>query len=168
MKKLKIFILLSIVTVLTVSAQENIYKLRNQFNIGVGFSNLGIPIYAGVDFGIHKDISLGLEGSFRFHNPTINGSSYNNTIIGISGNANDHFNSLFQIPRDWDFYAGANVGFYFWPSTSVYVYNNDHSLLGVGGQIGLRYFVTSRVGVNLEFGGGNAFSGGKIGITSRF
>jgi len=39
--------------------------------------------------------------------------------------------------------------------------------LGIGGQIGGRYYFTEKFGVNLEFGGGNAYSGGKLGISIK-
>jgi hypothetical protein len=86
--------------------------------------------------------------------------------MGFSGNGNYHFNEIFQIPRRWDLYAGLNVGFYAW--TSPDGYNGSHSSgLGLGAQVGGRFFLTPRVGLNLEFGGGNAFSGGKIGLTIK-
>jgi hypothetical protein len=40
--------------------------------------------------------------------------------------------------------------------------------LGLGAQIGGRYFFKDNFGLNLEFGGGNALSGGKFGITYIF
>jgi len=39
--------------------------------------------------------------------------------------------------------------------------------MGRGAQIGGRYYFTQKVGINLELGGGNAFSGGKIGLTFK-
>ncbi|MDP4272352.1 MAG: hypothetical protein Q8909_19855, partial [Bacteroidota bacterium] len=85
---------------------------------------------------------------------------------GISGNANYHFNNVFNIPRNWDLYAGLNLGFYVWSSPDTY--DGSHtSGLGLGAQIGGRYFISKKVGLNLEFGGGNAFSEGKFGLTIK-
>ena len=39
--------------------------------------------------------------------------------------------------------------------------------LGIGGQVGGRYYFNDKVGINLEFGGGNAFGGGKVGVSVR-
>ncbi|WP_366185107.1 hypothetical protein [Flavobacterium ovatum] len=46
------------------------------------------------------------------------------------------------------------------------IYNGAENL-GLGLQIGGRYFFTDRFGINLQFGGGNVTSGGKIGITYK-
>lgn len=137
-----------------------------QLNAGVGLSSWGIPIYVGFDYGAGKDVSVGGEVSFRSYHDDWKNKRYNHGIIGISGNVNFHFNSAFRIPRNWDFYAGLNLGFYMWNSDSGY--EGDHvSGIGLGAQVGGRYYFSNSFGVNLEFGGGNAFSGGKFGITAK-
>lgn len=150
----------------TFYAQSPIAKGGAQLNAGVGLSSWGIPLYIGMDFGIHKDVTLGFEASFRSHHERYNDYRYRHNVIGISGNVNYHFNSLLNIPPKWDFYAGLNIGFYHWNSPNDY-YGDHYSGLGLGGQIGGRYYFTDRVGINLEFGGGNAFSGGKFGISIK-
>jgi outer membrane immunogenic protein len=161
--------LLSIVLLISMGiayAQSPISSGQTQFNIGVGLSSWGIPVYLGLDFGVHKDITLGTEFSFRSYNENWQGDKYRHGVIGISGNGNYHFNSLFGIPPQWDFYAGLNIGFYVWNSPDNYL-GSHSSGLGLGGQIGGRYYFSERMGVNLEFGGGNAFSGGKFGISLK-
>lgn len=164
MKKLSVILLLSFFTFFTVSSQNNLVKGRKQLNAGIGFSGWGIPLYVGVDFGIPHDMTLGIEGSFRSYNQNFTGTKYNSSIFGFSGNWNYHFNRVLEIQRNWDFYAGLNIGFYVWSSPSNYP-GNGTSGLGLGGQVGGRYFFSDKFGINLEFGGGNAFSGGKFGIT---
>jgi len=140
---------------------------RNQLNLGVGFSGWGVPFYIGLDHYVNKDVSIGGEFSYRGYRENWDQNYYNRNIMGFSGNANYHFNTVLDIPRNWDFYAGLNLGFYVWSDGPV-GYNGDHSSgLGLGGQIGGRYYLSNKVGLNLEFGGGNAFSGGKFGITIR-
>ena len=139
---------------------------RSQLNVGVGLSEWGIPIYIGIDHSVHKDITLGAEFSYRSYNENWKNNYYRHNIMGFSGNANYHFNSLLHIPTNWDFYAGANLGFYSWNSPKNYD-GNRTSGLGISGQIGGRYYFSNTVGVNLEFGGGNAFSGGKLGISIK-
>lgn len=147
-------------------AQNPIEKGQAQINAGLGFSGWGIPVYVGFDYGIHEDITIGAEVSYRSYNETYYGSKYGFTIIGISGNGNYHFNNLLGIDPVWDVYGGLNVGFYIWNSPSGYA-GNRASGLGLGLQIGGRYYFSDRFGVNLELGGGNATSGGKIGVSFK-
>ncbi|MBN1252397.1 MAG: hypothetical protein JXR51_01730 [Bacteroidales bacterium] len=148
-------------------AQSPINKGQLQLNAGVGFSSWGIPIYVGLDYGVHPDITVGGEFSFRTYSDNFAGTKYSHSIIGISGNGNYHFNRLLNIPSDWDFYAGLNLGFYFWNSNDDYD-GSDGSGIGLGAQIGGRYYFSDRFGINLELGGGNTLSGGKFGITYKF
>jgi hypothetical protein len=147
-------------------AQGTLGKGNTQLNAGVGLSSWGIPVYVGFDYGVHKDITIGLEGSFRSYNESWTNQKYRHSIIGFSGNGNYHFNTIFNMPSKWDLYAGLNIGFYIWNSPSGYG-GGSSSGLGLGGQVGARYFVSKAVGLNLEFGGGNAFSGGKFGLTFK-
>lgn len=167
MKKLSIIILLSAISLFTVKAQNQLSNGRVQLNAGVGFSGWGVPIYVGMDFGVSRDITLGFEGSFRNYRENYSDIKYHSTIFGISGNGNYHFNRVLEIPSNWDFYAGLNLGFYAWTSPNDYP-GEGNSGLGLGAQIGGRYFFNDRFGLNLEAGGGNAFSGGKFGITYVF
>jgi len=138
----------------------------SQLNVGVGFSDIGTPFYIGLDFGVAPDITLGGEFSYRGYRENWNNNYYDHNIMGFSGNGNYHFNTLLGISPRWDFYAGLNVGFYVWNSPDTY--NGSYSSgLGLGGQVGGRCYLTNKVALNLEFGGGNAFSGGKLGLTVK-
>ncbi len=154
-KSLLTIILIAFATIMY--AQSPVSK--TQFNAGVGISSWGLPVYVGVDFGVHRDITLGAELSFRRR------AKYG-SVVGISGNANYHFNRILNIPSPWDFYAGLNVGYLIWNYDNQYT-GAHASGLGLQAQIGGRYFFSDKFGVNLEIGGGNAFSGGKLGITIR-
>ena len=139
---------------------------HNQLNVGLGLSGWGVPFYIGIDHSVHKDISIGAELSYRNYRENWNDDYYHHNIIGFSGNGNYHFNSLLNIPQKWDFYAGLNLGFFVWSSPDAYDGSNS-SGLGLGAQIGGRYYFSDNIGLNIEFGGGNAFSGGKFGITFK-
>ena len=167
MKKFCIIILLAFITVLSVDAQAPIGYGRRQLNAGVGFSGWGIPVYVGMDFGVQHDITVGFEGSFRSYNENYYGRRYGSSIVGLSGNANLHFNRLLEIQNRWDVYAGLNLGFYFWSSPTDYP-GNGSSGVGIGAQLGVRYYFRNNLGFNLEIGGGNVFSGGKFGISYLF
>lgn len=165
MKK-QILTFIMVLATSAIFAQSPLPKGKAQLNAGVGLSSWGIPVYVGFDFGVHPDITLGAELSYRGYNDTWHEDKYRHSVTGFSGNANYHFNTVLNIPSNWDFYAGLNIGFYSW--NSPYGYEGPYkSGLGIGGQIGGRYFFSNKVGVNLEFGGGNAFSGGKFGVTIR-
>jgi len=166
MKKHYLIVILFVVTS-ALFAQSPVPKGTVQLNAGLGLLSWGIPIYVGLDFGVHKDITLGGELSFRSYNDEWPDSHYKHSILGISGNGNYHFNTLFNIPSNWDFYAGLNIGFYFWKSPDDYP-GSESSSLGLGFQVGGRYYFTDRFGVNLEIGTGNEFSEGKFGISYKF
>lgn len=165
MKKLILFTL-AIFAFNSTQAQCPINKGQAQLNAGFGFSSWGLPVYVGMDFGVHKDVTVGGEASFRSYNGNWNSKNYRHSVLGISANGNYHFNHLLEIPLEWDFYAGANLGFYIWNSPDDYDGDNV-SGLGLGIQVGGRYYFKDNLGLNLEFGGGNAFSGGKIGISIK-
>lgn len=148
-------------------AQAPLSKGEKQLNAGFGFSGWGLPIYFGADFGVYQDITVGGELSFRSYRHDWRGDNYTHRIFGLSGNGNYHFNRILEIPSNFDFYAGLNLGFYIWSSPSDYD-GSESSGLGLGLQVGGRYFFKDNFGLNLEFGGGNAFSGGKFGITYIF
>lgn len=148
-------------------AQYALQKGQGQFNAGIGFSSWGVPVYAGFDVGVHRDISVGGEVSYRNYYDRPGNNRYHHRVFGISGNGNYHFNTLMHIPTNWDFYAGLNVGFYSWNSDDDY--NGAHtSGLQLGAQVGGRYYFNNKFGLNLEAGGASAFSGGKFGITLKF
>lgn len=138
-------------------------KGQGQFNAGFGFSTNGVPVYVGFDYGLGKDISVGGEFSFRQYRSN---GTFTHNIIGIIGNVNYHFNRIANLPSKFDVYLGLNLGYYVWNSPSGYL--GEGSRLGLGGQLGGRYYFNDHFGANLEFGGGLGSSGGKVGISYRF
>jgi len=163
----KLFIVSTFLLVVTIAeGQGSLPVGKAQFNVGVGFSGWGIPVYAGIDVGVSHDITLGGELSVRTYREYWKGYHYRHNIIGVSANGNYHFNRILNIPSQFDFYAGLNIGFYSWNSPDGY-YGDHSSGVGLGAQIGGRYYFNNKVGVNLEFGGGDVFSDGKIGLTFK-
>jgi len=165
MKKIILSIALSLVLGISYS-QSPLPVGTCQLNTGVGLSAWGIPLYLGIDYSVHKDITIGGEFSFRSYREHWESDYYHHNIMGLSVNGNYHFNTLLKIPQKFDFYAGLNVGFYFWTSPEFYD-GHHNSGLGLGAQVGGRYYFSDRVGINLEFGGGNEFSGGKLGVSIK-
>lgn len=148
------------------SAQYALEKGKAQFNFGFGLSEWGAPVFAGADFGLNEDMSLGAEIAFRRFHEDRRALNYNHTVTSIGINWNYHFNALLSIPKQWDVYAGLNAGYYIWNSPDHYT--GDHANgSGLGGQIGFRYYFNNRLGINLEGGSGTALSGGKLGLTVK-
>ena len=163
--KILILALVLLVAAVSVFAQNSV-EGQTQFNAGLGFSNWGIPIYAGLDFGAGRDVTIGGEVSYNSYRENYQDNNYNHSIFGIGGNVNYHFNYILNIPSDWDLYAGLNLGYYIWESPNDYP--GDHnSGIGLGAQVGARYYFTQSAGFNLELGGSSAFSGGKFGISIK-
>lgn len=147
----KHFTLIALITLsLEVLAQNPIPSGTKFLNVGVGFSNHGVPINAGMDFGIGHNLSLGFDVTHRF--------DYKFENWGVAGTFNYHFNQVLNIPSNWDFYAGLNVGAAF---------GNGNSDVDLGAQIGGRYFFNNNTGINLQLGGGNNFSGTRVGLTFK-
>jgi len=147
-------------------AQSPLGKGGRQFNAGLGFSSFGVPIYAGVDFGIHDDITIGPQISYRKYSDRIIGIDYNLNLIIIGLTGNYHFDRILDIPSEWNVYAGLSLNYYSWSTPSNYP-GNRSSDLNIDLQIGGRYFWSENWAANLELGGGTS-SGGKIGITYIF
>lgn len=159
-------VLILLMTLVVAKAQNPLVPGKTQLNLGVGLSEWGVPVYIGIDHGLSPVFTIGGELSYRSYNENWKNISYHHNITGISGNLNYHFNQLLKIPKAFDLYAGANIGFYMWSSPDAY--DGSHSSgLDIGGQIGGRYYFTNKVGINFEAGGGNAFSGGKLGLTIK-
>jgi outer membrane immunogenic protein len=164
MKKISTIIMLTLAVAVTLNAQCPLKKGQYQFNAGLGISGWGVPVYAGVDYAAFNDITIGLLASFVSYNEDLYGSKYTSSVFGITMNGNYHFNTVLEIPKKWDFYAGVNIGYYSWAVPSDYPGKNS-SGLEFGAQIGGRYFINKQFGLNLELGGSGSFPGGKVGIT---
>lgn len=165
MRKVCLLTLFSLISMAAI-AQAPLGKGGAQFNAGFGFSSFGTPIYLGADFGVHRDLTVGPVFSYRNYGYKILGTKYDQSLIVLGLNGNYHFNTIFDLPSEWDVYAGLTLGYYIWSDIDGFD-GGEASGLGFSGQIGARYFFTKKFGVNLEFGGGTA-SGGGLGITYKF
>ena len=153
-------------------AQAPLEEGKIQLNAGVGASGWGIPIYFGLDYGLAPDWTLGGEVSFQADNDPYYYDNkhydYKSRAVGIGVNGNYHFNTLLNMPSNFDFYAGGAVTFFIWDYKD---YKNnphpDNASVGLGVQVGGRYFFNDKFGVNLEFGGGTATGGAKVGVTFK-
>ena len=161
----KNFLLLALFAFGFANAQAPLEEGGLQLNAGIGTSGWGTPVYAGLDYGVARNFTLGGELSYQSYNTV----GYKNNILGVQANGNYHFNELLNIPSEWDLYGGASLSYYSWSSKfngSKVDYDGADDI-GVGLQVGGRYFFNDKFGVNLQFGGSSALSGGKVGITYK-
>lgn len=163
MKKIILFCTVFLASLIA-NAQAPLEESKLQLNAGFGASGWGTPVYVGLDYGLGNNFTIGAEASYRSYTSY----GYKSTIIGLQGNANYHFNEILEIPSQWDFYAGASLNYYNWSFEDDFAEDVvDNSNFGIGLQVGGRYFFNEKFGINIEAGGGNATSGGKIGITYK-
>jgi len=153
MKKFTLILLfLAASTFAFAQGQAPLSKGQKQMNFGLGLDQGGLPVYFGMDWAVHNDITVGgtlstnLDG---FH------------WLRVAGKGDYHFNRIIGIPSNFDFYAGVGVGFniYF---NSIDGTSGLHADLHVGG----RWFWSDKWGLNLELGGGSGF-GGLLGLTMK-
>jgi hypothetical protein len=169
---MKKIIVLTLLLSTTMVFSQRIMEGDTQINAGVGFSSggWGLPIYGGLDYGVTDDISVGGMVSFSSQDYSYVDGKYKGKWMSIGANGNYHFNTLLDIPDEFDVYAGLTLAYnsfsYDYPAGD-YTFSNKASGVGIAAQIGARYFFNDNIGINLEFGGGDIASGGKIGVTFR-
>lgn len=170
----KALILVAVLAITTLSFGQRIQQGEAQLNAGVGFNSGGwdIPIYVGFDYGVHPDITVGgilsyVTSDYKYGN----GKKNKGTWLSIGARGDYHFNTILEIPNDWDFYAGLTLSYNSFSYNDEWIegYNGyDDSGIGLAAQVGGRYYFNDQWAINLEFGGGNIASGGKIGISYKF
>ena len=153
-------------------AQAPLQIGENQLNVGIGTSSWGLPLYVGLDHGIHEDISVGGELSYRNYNYSSHDYKTKISIVGILANGNYHFNRILNLPSQWNLYAGLNAGFYLWnyssnDGSSLTFSENQGTGIRIGTQLGVRYFVNDTWGLHFEAGRGSTLSNGKLGATFK-
>jgi len=136
------------------SFTDGLPKGAIQFTAGLGLNSYGLPLFVQMDYSLIQNVTVSPYAGLSLWSP--------DSQLRLAVYADYHFNQLLQLSREWDLYAGINMGFRFniSPQTGT-------SGLKAGIQFGGRYFWNKSWGVNLQFGGGLDY-GGRIGITHRF
>jgi hypothetical protein len=78
------------------------------FTVGVGASGWGIPIFVRYEQAVADNITVGGDLSFQSKSYTY----WKYTYYGLAVRGSYHFNEILDAPDEWDFYAGASLGFY--------------------------------------------------------
>jgi len=169
-KRVLFFSALMIAFNIGTNAQAPLPEGGKQVNVGIGFSGWGIPIYAGVDFGVAENFTVGGKVSYRSYEENWFGYGWQHTIFTIAANGNYHFNEILEIPSKYDLYAGLSLGYSVWSTdyegagaNPDYDGPNDSDIFLVG-QVGGRYFFSDKIAAHVEFGGGTV-AGAEAGIT---
>lgn len=141
-----------------------------QVNFGVGVSTWGVPIYAGMDFGVSDKITIGPRISYRSYGEDFGPYDFNYSIFNLSFRGDYHFSGhLVDIPEELDLYGGLSLGYSIWSDN--YDGPGDHDLessrVYLALQAGVRYYFSPNWAANLEVSGGS-ISGLEIGVSYRF
>ncbi len=144
-------------------------KGYKQVNFGIEARGNGIPIYAGMDFGVGEMITIGPRVNFRTFGSTdsrvfFGGESVTrqrSTFLTPSFRGDYHFSGHIQgLPPEFDIYAGLSLGFPLgFTSYSMEVNgevmeedSSSHSPSArIWIQVGARYFFTDKLGAHIEF-----------------
>ncbi|RXP57646.1 hypothetical protein EC396_06740 [Lutibacter sp. HS1-25] len=146
MKKLFTFLLFSGLFVgvsNTVMAQEDYQAL----NLAISFGN-NTKIKANYEIPVAKNITVApaviIPLDFDY--------------IGLGVKADYYFDSLMNLPKPWDIWAGVDTSF------NV---GQDNDIFDINAHVGVEYKFNSTWGILGEFGGGSASFGG-IGVGIHF
>lgn len=191
MKFYKVLSILFLATVLSistisVSAQTTGFapgKGYKQLNFGIELQGYGIPVYAGMDFGVGEFITVGPRIILETQGDSYSHMGYDvssRTTLAVPSFRGDyHFSGHINgLPPELDIYGGLTLGFAIVRSSLEW--RKDGKLVDpqpepskpsanpkLWGQLGARYFFAENWGVQLEFGSLGR-GDGAIGMTYRF
>ena len=160
-------------------------KGYKQINFGIELQGYGIPVYAGMDFGVGEFITIGprliLETQGETTSNTWGGveikTKSRNTVAIPSFRGDYHFSGHIKgLPEELDIYGGLTLGFVIVRSSVVTTWDGvvqdeispktNNTSPRLWGQLGARYFFAENWGVQLEFA--SYGTDGAIGMTYRF
>lgn len=141
-----------------------------QANFGIGASNWGVPIYAGMDFGVSDKITIGPRVSYRRYGYGWSGYNFHYTIFNIAFRGDYHYGAhIPALPDQLDLYGGLSLGYSIWGNNydgTTYSGLKDSGVF-IAVQAGARWYFTENWGANAELSTGS-FSGLEIGLSYRF
>ncbi|MDH5381224.1 MAG: hypothetical protein OEW75_10245 [Cyclobacteriaceae bacterium] len=183
-KPIFISFMLFLAATFAANAQSPIAEGEKQLNLGVVLSNSGLPLYIGMDFGVHPDISIGpkLVVSYQqsktdFFGETIIDKTLTYGLIFVF---DYHFNNLLEIPSKFDVYSGLDLGYYgystttetpdfFDPTAPPTITKSGGSYMNGNLHVGGRYIFESNLALNLQLGLYRYSAiGASFGITKKF
>lgn len=112
----------------------------------LNFGGLGTGIYMGYELPVASAITVVPQVS----------TDYNFKSLYLAAKGNFYFDSLFELPSEWDIYGGINMGFKI----------STNSGFDAGAQVGGRWYWTDKWAINAEFGGGTTIHAG-VGVSMK-
>ncbi len=145
---------------------------RKLFTAGIGISDWGMPLFATYEHPVADNVTVGGRLSFQSKLET-HIYKWKHNIVGVNARGSYHFNELLNAPAEWDFYAGASMGYYLWNTKytgqGLFVYSGQgKSGFNIDAHVGARYFIQDNFGLSVELGGGSVLAGGTVGLTFLF
>ena len=167
LKKVFLIVLVSGISFMTKAQGFGPEPGFKQVNFGVGVSTWGVPIYAGMDFGVSDKITIGPRISYRRYDyGRWTSNRYHSSIFNISFRGDYHYSAhIDALPDQLDLYGGLSLGYSAWSDKYEYFSNHDGIFLNV--QAGARWYFHQNWGFNAEVSTGS-FSGLEIGMSYRF
>lgn len=146
-----ILIMLLSFAITTAMAQEGgTGASGTRVNVGTGIwtkSPVIMPIHAGMEFGVHKDISVGFDLEWRLFN-----DGWSHSVFVFQARGDYYFNNLIGIQDTWDVYAGLQLGGGIITAASNYPGSNQGFNFAVDGVAGGRWYFSDSMSLNAELG----------------
>lgn len=175
--KNKLALLLIILSSTFMIAQEKKEdKKKFYFNTGTQLYNFGsvktnTNFYFGLEYKLNETNSIAVNFNY-FENDNFNFNNqylYKTESAGIKFQYNHDWSKLLGINNDkFDIYTGVNFGIgnnkYTNIAESTEYSRKDELISSIGTQIGVRYFITKKIGINLELNSNKI----NTGLTYKF
>jgi hypothetical protein len=161
-----VVVALSFMVTATSQAQYKEGKSYLGPRVGLGVNGTSFAVGAGYEYGVTPDISVGALIDYYSWDWGF-GISYKYIIFG--GQGNYHFGKLLKWDSRLDPFAGLVLGYanISWSGTRPYLgWNPNESTLVLGGQAGIRYFVSPTVALYGQAGFGITYL--KVGVDFVF
>ena len=139
MKKILIILCISL-GYMSVNAQSYDGKGDSKFNIGYEAYGFGNGIKATYDYGLGELFSIGAGASAYFNDDENDYFIYARTQV--------HLGIAFDMSCKFDIYPGVELGYL------------SSEKVGIAGYIGMRYFITKKMGLFAEIG-----NNGSVGLS---
>ena len=139
MKKILIILCISL-GYMSVNAQSYDGKGDSKFNIGYEAYGFGNGIKATYDYGLGELFSIGAGASAYFNDDENDYFIYARTQV--------HLGIAFDMSCKFDIYPGVELGYL------------SSEKVGIAGYIGMRYFITKKIGLFAEIG-----NNGSVGLS---